>query len=270
MPEGPLRRAVFLDRDGTLIEERGYPVRKQDIVPLPGVSRALAALGRDGWLRIGFCGHQPGVGETYISTGSLYLCSAALLPLGLPAADPFWSDAAAPFTQQLAWNGKPIETSNALPLMVGATKPGESATVEIWRNGARKELKVSVGEMGGEKVAAAASESTSHGKLGVAVRPLAKDEAKELGTEGGLVVERAAGAAAARRGCLCDRLLVSGGAEGPGAHPRPAVGGPRAGAHPTRGRRVHPRRPRARRPQGRRPLTDRRSVRSFDTCPAAV
>lgn len=52
MPEPALRRAVFLDRDGTLIEERGYPVRKEDLVPLAGVSRALAALGRDGWLRI--------------------------------------------------------------------------------------------------------------------------------------------------------------------------------------------------------------------------
>ena len=32
---------------------------------------------KEGWLQIGFCGHQPGVGETYISTGSLYLCSVA-------------------------------------------------------------------------------------------------------------------------------------------------------------------------------------------------
>jgi D-glycero-D-manno-heptose 1,7-bisphosphate phosphatase len=46
------RPAVFLDRDGTLIEERGYPVRRQDIVPLPGVGPALGALGRDGWLRV--------------------------------------------------------------------------------------------------------------------------------------------------------------------------------------------------------------------------
>jgi len=45
----------------------------------------------DGWLRIGLCGHQPEIGETYISTGSLYLCSVALLPLGLPASDAFWS-----------------------------------------------------------------------------------------------------------------------------------------------------------------------------------
>jgi len=56
--------------------------------------RSLEAPGTfdaDGWLRIGFCGHQPGIGETYISTGSLYLCSVGLLPLGLPASDDFWS-----------------------------------------------------------------------------------------------------------------------------------------------------------------------------------
>src|SRR3954470_12683121 len=52
----------------------------------------------EGWLRIGFCGHQPGVGETYISTGSLYLCSVALLPLGLPATDEFWSAPSQPST----------------------------------------------------------------------------------------------------------------------------------------------------------------------------
>ncbi len=33
-----------------------------------------------GWLRIGFCGHQPAIGETYISTGSLYLCSGRVPP----------------------------------------------------------------------------------------------------------------------------------------------------------------------------------------------
>ena len=35
-----------------------------------------------------------------------------------------------------------------------------------------------------------------HGKLGVAVRPLAEAEAKQAGTEGGLLVEQASGAAA--------------------------------------------------------------------------
>jgi D,D-heptose 1,7-bisphosphate phosphatase len=46
------RPAVFLDRDGTLIEERGFPAQEQDIVPLPGVSRALARLSESGFLRI--------------------------------------------------------------------------------------------------------------------------------------------------------------------------------------------------------------------------
>ena len=48
---GP-RPAVFLDRDGTLIEERGYPARPDDIVPLPGVGQALDRLAHAGWLRI--------------------------------------------------------------------------------------------------------------------------------------------------------------------------------------------------------------------------
>ena len=59
----------------------------------------------NGWLTIGLCGHQPSIGEGYISTGSTYLCSAALLPLGLPASDPFWTDAPVPFTQQKVWAG---------------------------------------------------------------------------------------------------------------------------------------------------------------------
>jgi D-glycero-D-manno-heptose 1,7-bisphosphate phosphatase len=46
------RPAVFLDRDGTLIEERSYPARPADIVPLPGVGRALARLGEAGYLRV--------------------------------------------------------------------------------------------------------------------------------------------------------------------------------------------------------------------------
>lgn len=45
----------------------------------------------NGWLRIGLYGHQPSLAEDYISTGSLYLCAAILLPLGLPESDLFWS-----------------------------------------------------------------------------------------------------------------------------------------------------------------------------------
>jgi hypothetical protein len=67
-----------------------------------------------GWLRIGLAGHQPGIGERYISTGSLYLCATAFLPLGLPPEDPFWSTPAQPWTARLAWSGAPFPIDRAL------------------------------------------------------------------------------------------------------------------------------------------------------------
>jgi hypothetical protein len=81
------------------------------------IRRSMEAPGTfdaDGWLRLGFCGHQPGVAEAYISTGSLYLCAAALLPLGLPEADEFWSARAEPWTSQRAWSGQPFPIDKAL------------------------------------------------------------------------------------------------------------------------------------------------------------
>ena len=68
----------------------------------------------DGWLRIGVCGHQPGIGETYISTGSLYLCSVAFLPLGLDGRDAFWSSAAQPWTSVKAWKGEAFPIDHAI------------------------------------------------------------------------------------------------------------------------------------------------------------
>ncbi len=75
---------------------------------------AADAFDEQGWLRIGVSGHQPAIGETYISTGSLYLCSAAFLPLGLPPGDPFWSMPAAPTTWQKVWSGVNIPNDHAI------------------------------------------------------------------------------------------------------------------------------------------------------------
>jgi hypothetical protein len=68
-----------------------------------------------GWLQIGFCGHQPALGEKYISTGSLYLCTAGLLPLGLPPSDEFWNAPAARWTSQKLWSGENLPADHALP-----------------------------------------------------------------------------------------------------------------------------------------------------------
>jgi hypothetical protein len=103
-------------------------VAKREILPhgvlAPQVRDALTAVMRvtlgtpetftpDGWLRIGLAGHQPSLGETYISTGSLYLCSAAWLPLGLPASNPFWSLPPEPWSAKKIWAGTDVPADHA-------------------------------------------------------------------------------------------------------------------------------------------------------------
>jgi hypothetical protein len=81
------------------------------------VKRQIEAPGtfdKEGWLQIGLAGHQPGVGEPYISTGSLYLCSEAFLILGLPPTDPFWKESDADWTAKKAWKGEEIPIDHAI------------------------------------------------------------------------------------------------------------------------------------------------------------
>ena len=96
----------------------------------------------------------------------------------------------------LSFNGKPVENSSDLPLMVGEMKPGQAADVHVWRNGSEHDLKVTVGAMPNEKLASNDAAATNSGKLGVAVRSLSSDEKAQIQAKGGLVVEQSSGAAA--------------------------------------------------------------------------
>ncbi|WP_200976016.1 DUF2264 domain-containing protein [Echinicola sp. 20G] len=69
---------------------------------------------KDGWLTIGFCGHQPEMGDSYISTGSLYLCTLGFLPLGLPADHEFWTAPNEDWTAKKAWSGVSIKADHAI------------------------------------------------------------------------------------------------------------------------------------------------------------
>ncbi|WP_195759221.1 DUF2264 domain-containing protein [Pedobacter puniceum] len=69
---------------------------------------------KNGWLTIGVYGHQPELGETYISTGSLYLCSQVFLILGLPDTDEFWVAPNANWTSRKVWSGESIAIDKAL------------------------------------------------------------------------------------------------------------------------------------------------------------
>jgi len=63
---------------------------------------------RDGFLTIGFRGHQPELGDWYSNNGSMYIASAGLLALGLPATDSFWMAPAQDWTQKKAFGGAPF------------------------------------------------------------------------------------------------------------------------------------------------------------------
>lgn len=63
---------------------------------------------KDGWLVLGFNGHQPECADVYTSTGSLYMATLSFLPLGLPADNPFWTDKAADWTTKKAWKGETL------------------------------------------------------------------------------------------------------------------------------------------------------------------
>lgn len=69
---------------------------------------------KDGWLQIGVYGHQPAMGEPYISTGSLYLCSEAFLMLGLPAENLFWQGKDEPWTSKKIWSGQNTKRDHAI------------------------------------------------------------------------------------------------------------------------------------------------------------
>ena len=67
-----------------------------------------------GWLLPGVYGHQPELAEGYINIGSLYLCSALFLPLGLAPQDAFWTDPDDDWTGRRVWGGGHITIDHAL------------------------------------------------------------------------------------------------------------------------------------------------------------
>ena len=69
---------------------------------------------KDGWLQLGFCGHQPEIADVYTSTGSLYLCTTGFLALGLPDKNAFWTASSEEWTAQKAWAGKTVKKDHAL------------------------------------------------------------------------------------------------------------------------------------------------------------
>ena len=100
----------------------------------------------------------------------------------------------------LKYNGASIEKSTDLPRLVGATKPGTRATLNIWRKGAARDITLTIGELEPEKPAKkeerkAKPEQTANA-LGLIVSDLTEAQKKELKIEGGVIVDAVEGPAA--------------------------------------------------------------------------
>ncbi len=92
------------------------------------------------------------------------------------------------------FGGQEVASAEDLPRVVARAKPGTEIDVEVWRNGERRTVKMTVGQL--ETQAAArpeqapsASPQSSAGRLGLLVSELAPAGRKALGVDYGLVVE---------------------------------------------------------------------------------
>jgi serine protease Do len=102
----------------------------------------------------------------------------------------------------LRFDNKEVVSSNELPRIVAATKPGAKVPVQVWRKGEKKDLQIVVGETPDERAAkrqqtpGRKSSGEALTKLGLAVLELNADQKKELNVANGVLVENAEGAAA--------------------------------------------------------------------------
>jgi serine protease Do len=93
----------------------------------------------------------------------------------------------------LSFNGRDIAKSTDLPRVVGETKPGTSAPVQVWRKGGTRDLTVTVTDAESTQAAnkksdAPAPNGNSANALGVAVSELSDSKKKDLNIKGGVEV----------------------------------------------------------------------------------
>jgi len=93
----------------------------------------------------------------------------------------------------LSFNGREISKSTDLPRVVGETKPGTTASVQVWRKGGTRDLTVTVIDTDAVQVASKkadvpAANGNSVNAFGVAVTELTDSKKKDLNIKGGIEV----------------------------------------------------------------------------------
>jgi serine protease Do len=98
-------------------------------------------------------------------------------------------------------DGKVVEKSGDLPRLIGATKPGSRATLQVLRRGSTRDIAVTVGEFEPEKPRRAAGSEPREGgasklPFGLTVTDTTEAQRKELRIRGGVRVDAVEGPAA--------------------------------------------------------------------------
>ena len=92
------------------------------------------------------------------------------------------------------FDGKLVESSSDLPRIVGSTRPGAKADMEVWRKGSARALSLTVGELQEERVASRDAQRApkqaelAANRLGIVVSELTAKQKEELKLGNGLVV----------------------------------------------------------------------------------
>jgi serine protease Do len=101
----------------------------------------------------------------------------------------------------IKYSGRPVESSSDLRRMVAWTKPGSKVSVSVWRNGAARDLQITVGEMPADQSREGHPEkgrgpAPTADALGLVVSDIPADQQKELKIKGGVQVDSVDGPAA--------------------------------------------------------------------------
>ncbi|MDN0074055.1 DegQ family serine endoprotease [Crenobacter sp. SG2303] len=103
----------------------------------------------------------------------------------------------------LSVNGKPVESSKDLPMVIGSLQPNTRVKLGIWRKGTEKSVDVVLGELLAEQTETPSPpkqqpqpESYQIGKLGLTLSELTPSQRSDLGVKGGLLIQKAQGPAA--------------------------------------------------------------------------
>jgi serine protease Do len=100
------------------------------------------------------------------------------------------------------FEGRVIDKAGDLPRIVGGTKPGSRATLQVFRRGNYRDLTVTVAELEDEQRRAAAPErgetkpQATANSIGLGVSDLSEAQRREFKVKGGVRVETVEGAAA--------------------------------------------------------------------------